>query len=152
LKREIHASINMIIYALPLMPGEMSMKRFINNQGTDPGGNNNDPGIAWSPGMPFDEFIYMYLRIINSVGENELRVFQTAQYYMEETRSMDEIDMELFLYNSEKNNYERYISDALDDYSIEIRLIPARYGMHYIEVDVIKDYETVYALKGSIIL
>jgi hypothetical protein len=91
-------------------------------------------------------------QIMNSAGENETRLFQVAQYYMEETRSMDEIDMELFLYNSEKNNYERYISDALDDYSIEIRLIPARYGMHYIEVDVIKDYETVYALKGSIIL
>jgi hypothetical protein len=129
----------------------MSMKRFINNQGLTLVEIIITLGLLGALIGPLMNLVVVS-QIMNSAGENETRLFQVAQYYMEETRSMDEIDMELFLYNSEKNNYERYISDALDDYSIEIRLIPARYGMHYIEVDVIKDYETVYALKGSIIL
>lgn len=127
------------------------MKRFINNQGLTLVEIIITLGLLGALIGPLMNLVVVS-QIMNSTGENETRLFQVAQYYMEETRSMDEIDMELFLYNSEKNNYERYISDALDDYSIEIRLIPARYGMHYIEVDVIKDYETVYALKGSIIL
>ncbi|NLK89941.1 MAG: hypothetical protein GX276_07380 [Clostridiaceae bacterium] len=127
------------------------MKRFINNQGLTLVEIIITLGLLGALIGPLMNLVVVS-QIMNSAGENETRLFQVAQYYMEETRSMDEIDMELFLYNSEKNNYERYISDALDDYSIEIRLIPARYGMHYIEVDVIKDYETVYALKGSIIL
>ena len=88
---------------------------------------------------------------INSEGEKEFMVFQTAQYYMEETRSIDEIDTGLFLYNGEKGYYVRSVSGVLDNCNVEIRVIPARYGMHYIEVDIIKDYEVVYALKGSIV-
>ena len=88
---------------------------------------------------------------INSEGEKEFMVFQTAQYYMEETRSIDEIDTGLFLYNGEKGYYVRSVSGVLDNCNVEIRVIPARYGMHYIEVDFIKDYEVVYALKGSIV-
>ncbi len=89
---------------------------------------------------------------ISSEGENEIRLFQIAQYYMEETRSTDDIDTGLFLYNSEKNCYKRNISGVLNDCGVEIRLIPAGYGMYYIEVDIIKNYEAVYGLNGSIIL
>ena len=127
------------------------MKRFINNQGLTLVEIIITLGLLGALIGPLMNLVVVS-QIMNSAGENETRLFQVAQYYMEETRSMDEIDMELFLYNSEKNNYERHISEALEDYSIEIRLIPARYGTHYIEVDAIKDYETVYALKGIIIL
>lgn len=39
---------------------------------------------------------------INSEGEKEFMVFQTAQYYMEETRSIDEIDTGFFYITGRK--------------------------------------------------
>ncbi len=95
--------------------------------------------------------LFILSQKINSVGENELRVFQTAQYYMEETRSMGVIDTGLFIYDSEEGYYERCISSILDNCSAEIKVIPAKYGMHYIEVDILKDGEVIYILTGSIV-
>jgi prepilin-type N-terminal cleavage/methylation domain-containing protein len=89
---------------------------------------------------------------INGEGENEYRVIQTAQYYMEETRSMDEIDAEVFVYKSEETCYERTVSNVMDGCSAEIRITPSSYGLHYIEVDIVMDGEVIDSLEGSIIL
>jgi prepilin-type N-terminal cleavage/methylation domain-containing protein len=89
---------------------------------------------------------------INSIGENEYRVIQTAQYYMEETRANGEIDTGVFYYNSEEMCYERIILDVLDDYRAEIRITPGSYGLHYIEVNILNDREEITSLTGSIVI
>jgi hypothetical protein len=89
---------------------------------------------------------------INSEGEKEYDVIQTAQYYMEETRAMGEIDPEIFVYNSEEMSYERMVSDVLDDLSAEIKITPFSYGLHYIEVNILNDGEVINSLTGSIVI
>lgn len=89
---------------------------------------------------------------INSEGEKEYRSIQTAQYYMEEIRAMDEIDTGAFVYNSEEMCYEKIIADVLDDCSAEIKITPGSYGLHYIEVDIKSDGEVINSLTGSMIL
>lgn len=91
---------------------------------------------------------------INSKGENEYRVIQTAQYYMEEMRAMGKIDMGGFVYNSKGRCYERTILnvlDDLDDCCAEIKVRRGNYGLHYIEVDIINDGEVINSLVGSIV-
>jgi prepilin-type N-terminal cleavage/methylation domain-containing protein len=89
---------------------------------------------------------------INSEGEKEYKVIQTAQYYMEEIRAMDEIDTGVFVYNSGEMCYERIVLDVLDDYSAEIKITPGSYGLHYIEVNILNDGEVINSLTGSIFI
>ena len=89
---------------------------------------------------------------INSEGEKEYRIIQTAQYFMEEIRAMDEIDTGVFIYNGEEMCYERIVLDVLDDYSAEIKITPSSYGLHYIEVNILNDGEEITSLTGSIVL
>lgn len=89
---------------------------------------------------------------INSEGEKEYRVIQTAQYFMEEIRAMDEIDTGVFIYNGEEMCYERIVLDVLDDYSAEIKITPGSYGLHYIEVNILNDREEITSLTGSIVI
>jgi prepilin-type N-terminal cleavage/methylation domain-containing protein len=89
---------------------------------------------------------------INSEGEKEYKVIQTAQYYMEEIRAMDEIDTGVFVYNSGEMCYERIVLDVLDDYSAEIKITPGSYGLHYIEVNILNDGEVINSLTGSIVI
>jgi len=88
---------------------------------------------------------------INSEGEKEYDVIQTAQYYMEEIRAMDEIDTGVFVYNSGEMSYERMVSDVLDDLSAEIKITPFSYGLHYIEVNILNDGEVINSLRGSMV-
>jgi prepilin-type N-terminal cleavage/methylation domain-containing protein len=89
---------------------------------------------------------------INSIGENEYSVIQTAQYYMEETRAAGEIDTGVFFYNSDEMCYERIIQNVLDDCNARIRIIPGSYGLRYIEVDILMNEEVINSLMGSIII
>jgi prepilin-type N-terminal cleavage/methylation domain-containing protein len=89
---------------------------------------------------------------INSEGEKEYRIIQTAQYFMEEIRAMDEIDTGVFIYNGEEMCYERIVLDVLDDYSAEIKITPGSYGLHYIEVNILNDGEVINSLTGSIVI
>lgn len=85
---------------------------------------------------------------INKEGENEYRSIQSAQYYMEEIKAMNEIDTEVYFYNAEKLCYERIIT-SLDNYRAEIRIERGNYGLHYIEVDILSGGKVINSLKGS---
>lgn len=87
---------------------------------------------------------------INNEGENEFESIQTAQYYMEEIRARDGIDTGQFVYYAEQNSYERIINEP-DNKRVEIRIKVGNYGLHYIEVDIIRDGEIINRLKGSAI-
>lgn len=87
---------------------------------------------------------------INNEGENEFESIQTAQYYMEEIRARDGIDTGQFVYYAEQNSYERIINEP-DNKRVEIRIKVGNYGLHYIEVDIIRDEEIINSLKGSAI-
>ncbi len=88
---------------------------------------------------------------ITGISENEYRVIQTAQYYMEEIRAMDDINLGGFVYNSEEMCYERIVFDVLDDCNAQIHIREGSYGLYYIEVDILRDGEEVNSLVGSII-
>ena len=90
-------------------------------------------------------------RKINSEGEKEYSVIQSAQYYMEETRAAGEIDTGVFFYNSDEVCYERTILDILDNCIVRIRIRPGSYGLQYIEVDILSDGEVINSLMGSIV-
>ena len=87
---------------------------------------------------------------INKEGHIENKSIQTAQYYMEEIRDMDEIDMGAYVYNPEKMCYERIIT-GIDNYTAEIRIRIGNYGLHYIEVDILKEGKVINSLKGSVV-
>lgn len=88
---------------------------------------------------------------ISSQSEKEYNYIQTAQYYMEEIKAMNEIDRSVFDYNSGEMCYERFVTSGIDDLSVEIRIRPADYGLHYIEVDILRDGEIVSSLMGSVV-
>lgn len=88
---------------------------------------------------------------ITGVGENDYRAIQIAQYYMEETRSMDEIDMGVFFYNGEEMCYERIVADVMDNCCAKIKIIPGSYDLHYIEVTILNGGEIIAGLTGSIV-
>ena len=87
---------------------------------------------------------------INKEGEVEYGSIQTSQYYMEEIKAMNGIDTERFVFNSEKMCYERIIS-APDNCKVEIRIIVGSYGLHYIEIDIIREEEIISSLVGSVV-
>lgn len=99
---------------------------------------------------PLMNLFVLSMKISNG-GENEYKSIQTAQYYMEEIRAMDEIDMGDYVYNPEKVCYERNIT-ALDNYRAEIRIKKGSYGLHYIEVDILSEGEVINSLVGSVVL
>ena len=88
---------------------------------------------------------------INKEGQIECKSIQTAQYYMEETRAMDEIDMGAYIYNPERLCYERIITTP-DNYRAEIRIKMGSYGLHYIEVDILSEGEVINSLAGSVVI
>lgn len=88
---------------------------------------------------------------ISSQGKNEYKSIQTAQYYMEEIKSMDEIDRAKYNYNHDYICYERVVVDDTSNYEVEIRIIPSNYGMHYIEVEIISEGEVINSLEGSVV-
>ena len=87
---------------------------------------------------------------INKEGRKEYKSIQTAQYYMEEIRDMDEIDMGAYVYNPEKMCYERTITTP-DKNRAEIRIRMGSYGLHYIEVDILSEGEVINSLVGSVV-
>ena len=87
---------------------------------------------------------------INKEGRKEYKSIQTAQYYMEETRAMDGIDMGAYVYNPEKMCYERIITTP-DKNRAEIRIKKGSYGLHYIEVDILSEGKVINSLVGSIV-
>ena len=89
---------------------------------------------------------------INSESKIEYMSIQTAQYYMEEVRSMDGIAGGIignYSYNNSAGYYERSVADG--DYTVEIKIIPGSYGLHYIEINVLNEGRIINNLNGSII-
>lgn len=88
---------------------------------------------------------------INSEGQKDYRLIQTAQYYMEEVRAMGGINAGDFDCNGEYMCYEKTVLNVLDDYNAEIRVTLGSYGMHYIVVDIVRGGEVIDSLEGTII-
>lgn len=67
---------------------------------------------------------------------------------MEEIKAMEEIDMDIYPYNSENGNYERSVSEVADDYGAEITITPN--GMiYYVSINIISKGEIINRLEGS---
>lgn len=94
--------------------------------------------------------LFVLSKKVNKEGEIEYKSIQLAQYYMEEIKAMDEIDISRYVYNPEKMCYERIIT-GIDNYTAEIRIRIGNYGLHYIEVDILKEGKVINSLKGSVV-
>ncbi|MDW5300395.1 MAG: prepilin-type N-terminal cleavage/methylation domain-containing protein [Sedimentibacter sp.] len=86
-------------------------------------------------------------RIIN-FSDNEYKSIQTAQMYMEEIKAMDELNTELYIFNSETGCYERNVSEADNNYGAEIAIDPNSI-IYYISIDIISEGEIISSLAGS---
>lgn len=100
--------------------------------------------------IPLFNMFILCQRVL-SISNNEYVIIQTAQYYMEEIKAMDKIDEGLYSYNAEKKIYERFIINQSDNSSVEIRIKEAFYGLHYIEIDILKEGHVVDSLGGSVV-
>lgn len=95
--------------------------------------------------------IFVLCQRVLRISNDEYEVIQTGQYYMEEIKAMDEIDKGIYFYNGEKGIYERFITNESDNLSAEIRIRPALYELHYIEIDVLREGKVVSSLEGSVV-
>ncbi len=86
-------------------------------------------------------------RIIN-FSDNEYKSIQTAQMYMEEIKAMDELNTELYIFNSETGCYERNVSETDNNYGAEIAIDPNSI-IYYISIDIISEGEIISSLAGS---
>lgn len=87
-------------------------------------------------------------RKINNAGEVEYKSIQTAQHYMEEIKAMNEIDDDIYSFNSEIGCYEKYVSETDNNFGAEIKIVPNGI-IYYINIDIISEGEIINSLKGS---
>lgn len=87
-------------------------------------------------------------RKINNAGEVEYKSIQIAQRYMEEIKAMNEIDCNIYSFNSEIGCYEKYVSETDNNFGAEIKIVPNGI-IYYINIDIISDGEIINSLKGS---
>lgn len=85
---------------------------------------------------------------INNESSKEFKSAQLAQMYMEEIKAMDELNTELYIFNSETGCYERYVSETDNNYGAEITITPNGI-IYYISIDIISDGEIISSLAGS---
>ncbi|MGB4438580.1 MAG: prepilin-type N-terminal cleavage/methylation domain-containing protein [Sedimentibacter sp.] len=96
---------------------------------------------------PLTNMFIVSQKIIN-FSSDEFSSAQLAQFYMEEIKAMEEIDMDIYPYNSENGNYERSVSEVADDYGAEITITPN--GMiYYVSINIISKGEIINRLEGS---
>ena len=96
--------------------------------------------------------IFILCQKVLNIGRNEYEAVQTAQYYMEEIKSMDIIDSEVYSYDAESNIYERVVVQNEGKYGAEIRIVPDDNSvLHRIEINVINEGKIVSSLAGSVI-
>jgi len=86
-------------------------------------------------------------RIIN-FSHNEYKSIQTAQLYMEEIKAMDELNTELYIFNSENGSYDRCVCETDNNYGAEIKIAPNGI-IYYISIDIISEGEIISSLAGS---
>lgn len=127
------------------------MKKLINNRGLTLIELIVSLGLIGIVIIPLFNMFILCQRVL-SMSNNEHVIIQTAQYYMEEIKAMDEIDECLYFYNAENKTYERFITNQSDDSSVEIRIKKDFYGLHYIEIDILRDGEITSSLTGSVVL
>jgi prepilin-type N-terminal cleavage/methylation domain-containing protein len=86
----------------------------------------------------------------NIVNEStiEYKSMLQAQRYMEEIKSMDDLDTSLYIYNSGTDSYERVV--AQNDEELGANIILTSNGMIYeISIEITDEGKTVNILEGS---
>ena len=90
----------------------------------------------------------IFVTAINKENNKELKSAQLAQMYMEEIKAMDELNTELYIFNSETGCYERNVSQTTNNYGAEITIAPNDI-IYYINIDIISEGEIISSLAGS---
>jgi prepilin-type N-terminal cleavage/methylation domain-containing protein len=94
--------------------------------------------------------LMIFSQKINNDGMKELKSLQQAQKYMEEIKSMNELDTENYSYNSQSNTYEKIIMQTNTEYKAEIKIKPVESSILYdIEILIKDDDEIIKTLVGS---
>ena len=96
--------------------------------------------------------IFIFCQNVSNITDNEYISIQTAQYYMEEIKSLDEINSSAYLFDEENNLYSRVIVQGENNYGAEIRIIPDDDNIVFtIEIDVLNNGSIINSLIGSVI-
>jgi prepilin-type N-terminal cleavage/methylation domain-containing protein len=94
--------------------------------------------------------LMIFSQKINNDGMKELKSLQQAQKYMEEIKSINELDTENYSYNSQSNTYEKIIMQTNTEYKAEIKIKPVESSILYdIEILIKDDDEIINTLVGS---
>ena len=106
-------------------------------------------GIVISPLMS----MFIYSQKINNRSLDEFDSLQQAISYMEEIKSLSEINTDEYTYNSQSGAYEKIITQTDLEYGTQIIIIPDESNILYnIEIEIYDDGEIINTLSGSKIL
>lgn len=87
---------------------------------------------------------------INRESDKEYKSIQQAQRYMEEIKSMSEIDTEKYSYNCEIGIYEMIVIQTNNNYGASIKIKPDRGSVLYsIEIIIRDGEEIINNLEGT---
>lgn len=94
--------------------------------------------------------LLIFSQKINNDGMKELKYLQQAQKYMEEIKSLNELDTQKYPYNSQSNAYEKIVMQTNTEYKAEIKIKPSESSILYdIEILIKDDDEIIKTLVGS---
>ncbi len=93
--------------------------------------------------------MFVFSAKINMAASNEFKAAMLAQSYMEEIKSMEELDTQKYVYNAGTGNYERFVPETGSDYGTEITISAGEGIVYSIDISIINDGEVVKSLEGS---
>lgn len=103
-------------------------------------------GIVITPLMS----MFIYSQKINNRSLDEFDSLQQAINYMEEIKSLSEINTSEYPYNSQFGAYEKIIAQTDTEFGAQISIIPGESNILYnIEIEIYDDGELLSTLKGS---
>jgi prepilin-type N-terminal cleavage/methylation domain-containing protein len=93
--------------------------------------------------------MFVFSAKINMSSSNEYKTAMLAQSYMEEIKSMIELDTQKYAYNAATGNHERFVPETENSYGVQIIIEEGEGIVYLIEVSTIHDGEVVKSLEGS---
>jgi prepilin-type N-terminal cleavage/methylation domain-containing protein len=93
--------------------------------------------------------MFVFSAKINMSARNEYEAAMLAQSYMEEIKSLIELDAQKYAFNAATGKYERSVPETENGYGAEITIKKGEGILYLIDISIINDGEVVNSLEGS---
>jgi prepilin-type N-terminal cleavage/methylation domain-containing protein len=93
--------------------------------------------------------MFVFSAKINMAASNEYEIAMLAQSYMEEVKSMMELDTQKYAYNAATGKYERNVPETESNYGAEITIEKGEGILYLIDIFIINEGEVINSLEGS---